>query len=727
MRVLRTVAPAAAAAVGALATFAALAGVTALLLPAGPARAAVAISDPIEFDKWIRVETEHLLIYSNAPADATIDVGRHVEVFRDHIARLNTDLRIDSALPIVLFVFRDDRTFIPYKLLGRGQRAGMAANIDGFFLQHDEGNYLCVNATPANDPWPVIYHEYAHFFLANNFTDIPLWLNEGLAEYFGTFRVDGSDAVMGGPIKSHLGWLREHPPMPLMRLFKIDFESPEYHEDDRQGTYYAQSWAVTHYLLWGPDGPGGGMDRFLSDRKRGDSLAAAVASFTAHPGERDERFLQFLKAKKFPFRTVPLGDRSGAPPPKVTALTRDEAYYRLGDLLRHVDHGRLEAAAEHFRAALRLQPERADAHAGLAQTLFDLGRRDEARAAFEKAYVLAPDDPRIGLRLGLSLVESAFPPNQRDLVEPGALPADLLRGRAILEKLAGREPANALAWAGFGTSYAFDGGDVAPGIAALEKARALLPSRPELAVNLCWLYLRGGGLEKVRPLYEQAVRTSDDKRARAEGLEAVFWADYRMAAAAPPAERDARLAKVLAEAPTPALRAEAEGRRKEATAITGRNQEIERFNAAAKKANAGDIAGAVTLLDALLATVSDPEVRSQATGLRASLQDSLARSEAVRLANAGDQAGAAAILNRLLKTTKDPATQKELRDLLAQVDLARQGALYNDAVAKTKQKDYAAARAILDRLQPQVKDPKLLGLVRDLRRSLDEAVAAPPR
>ncbi|HUD71608.1 MAG TPA: tetratricopeptide repeat protein, partial [Dongiaceae bacterium] len=533
MRVLRRVAPAAAAALGALAAIAAPAGVVSPALPAAPARAPAAIPDPIEFDRWIRVESEHLVIYSNAPEDPTIDVGRHVEVFRDQIARFNPDLRVDSALPIVLFVFRDDRTFIPYKLLGRGQRAGMAANIDGFFLQHDDGNYLCVNATPANDPWPVIYHEYAHFFLANNFTDIPLWLNEGLAEYFGTFRVDGSEAMMGGPIKSHLWWLREHPPMALRRLFSIDFASPEYHEDDRQGTYYAQSWAVTHYLLWGTDGPGGGMDRFLSDRKRGDSLAAAVAPFTANPGEREERFLQYLNAKKFPFHTVPLGDRSGAPAPKVTALTRDEAYYRLGDLLRHVDPGRLEAAAEHFRAALRLQPERADAHAGLGQTLFELGRRDEARVAFEKAYTLAPDDPRIGLRFGLSLVESSFPADQRQVVKPEALPADLLRGRAILEKLVGREPANALAWGGLGTSYAFDGGDVAPGIAALEKARALLPSRPELAVNLCWLYLRGGGLEKVRPLYEQVVRTSDDKRARAEGLEAVFWADYEMAAAAP--------------------------------------------------------------------------------------------------------------------------------------------------------------------------------------------------
>lgn len=692
---------------------------------ATPAGAAAALSAPEEFDKWIRVETEHLVLYSNAPAEPTIDIARRVEVFRDYLARLNPQFVVDPSRPLALYVFRDDYTFIPYKLLGRGQREGMAANIDGYFTAHADGIYLSVNATPATDPWPVLYHEYAHFFLTNNFTDIPLWLNEGMAEYFGTFRVEGASTVVGGPIKSHIGWLRDHPTLPLKRLFNVDYESPEYHEDSRQGTYYAEAWAVTHYFLWSPDGPGG-MEGFMALRTRGASLAASVAPITAHPGETEEKFLAWLKAKKFPYHETPLEKSGSAAPPRVASLSRAEAYYRLGDLLRHVDKGRLEAAAEHFRAALRIEPDRADAHAGLGQTLFDLGRREESRAEFEKAHSLAPDDPGVAMRYALALVQSAFPPNQRKVVPREALPPDLLRGRSMLEALTRRDPVDPLAWAGLGTSYAFDGGDVAPGIAALETARRLLPNRPDIPVNLAWLYLRSGQREKVRPLYEQSIRDSGERDSRAEGLEAVFWADFEMAQAAPPAERQARVDQAIAGAPTAALRAEARSRLKDQVALDGQNAEIDSFNKAVTLSNAGDLAGAVTLLDRLLETATDPEVRAKATTLRTDLRANLERAEAVRLANSGDHAGAAAILNRLLKSTSDPAVQKQLRDLLAQVELGRQGALYNQAVEKTQKKDYAGALAIIDRLQPAVRDPKLLGMIKDLRRSVEQAGARPP-
>ncbi|HKQ97647.1 MAG TPA: tetratricopeptide repeat protein, partial [Candidatus Polarisedimenticolia bacterium] len=659
---------------------------------------------------------------SNAPEEPTIDIARRVEVFRDYLARLNPQFVVDASRPMALYVFRDDYTFIPYKLLGRGQREGMAANIDGYFTSHADGIYLSINATPATDPWPVIYHEYAHFFLSNNFTDIPLWVNEGMAEYFGTFRVEGTSSIVGGPIKSHIAWLRDHETMPLKRLFNVDYESPEYHEDSRQGTYYAQSWAVTHYFLWNPDGPGG-MEAFMRLKPRGTSLAASLAPLTAHPGETEEKFLAWLKAKRFPYHETPLEKSGRQAPPKVAALSRAEAYYRLGDLLRHVDKGRLEAAAEHFRAALNLEPERADAQAGLGQTLFDLGRREEARAAFEKAYARAPDDPTIALRYGLALVEAAFPPHHRKVVPRDALPADLLRGRSILETLTRRPPVDPQAWSGLGTSYAFDGGDIAPGIAALETAHALLPTRPDIAVNLAWLYLRSGQREKVRPLYEATIRDAGDRGARAEALEAVFWADFEMAQAAPAEERQARLDKALAGAPTAALRAEARNRLQNQVALEGQNTEINRFNEAVTKSNAGDLSGAAAILDRLLETATDPEVRAQAMALRANVRDNLDRAEAVRRANAGDHAGATAILNRLLKSEKDPAVQKQLRDLLTQVEVGRQGALYNQAVDKTNKKDYSGALAIIDRLQPEVRDPKLLGLIKDLRRNVEQATS----
>jgi len=65
--------------------------------------------------------------------------------------------------------------------------------------------------------------------------------------------------------------------------------------------------------------------------------------------------------------------------------------------------GHARAALDEARAALRLQPEGAQAHAmiGLAHTL--MGDEDEARASFAKATDLAPRDPKIRYQFYLAL------------------------------------------------------------------------------------------------------------------------------------------------------------------------------------------------------------------------------------------------------------------------------------------------------------------------------------
>src|SRR5262249_8926191 len=151
----------------------------------------------------------------------------------------------------------------------KGRHAGVPANVDGFFVQHRDGNFIGVNATPRTSPWPVIYHEYFHFFLSNNFQDIPLWFNEGIAECYGTFRVESKAVVIGGPVTPLADWIRRAPLIPLARLQAITFDSPEYHEPGRQQTFYAQSWATVHYLLWGPARPAESGAHFLAGLKRG--------------------------------------------------------------------------------------------------------------------------------------------------------------------------------------------------------------------------------------------------------------------------------------------------------------------------------------------------------------------------------------------------------------------------------------------------------------------------
>ena len=65
--------------------------------------------------------------------------------------------------------------------------------------------YLGVQADPEQRTGDsVAVHEYVHLLVETNVPAAPLWLNEGLAEFFAAGRLDESPAVFGLPHTGHL-------------------------------------------------------------------------------------------------------------------------------------------------------------------------------------------------------------------------------------------------------------------------------------------------------------------------------------------------------------------------------------------------------------------------------------------------------------------------------------------------------------------------------------------
>ena len=59
--------------------------------------------------------------------------------------------------------------------------------------------------------------------------------------------------------------------LPLRTLFQVDDKSPYYNEKDKQSVFYAQSWALMHYLILGK-----GQQRVTQIGKFLESLKADV-------------------------------------------------------------------------------------------------------------------------------------------------------------------------------------------------------------------------------------------------------------------------------------------------------------------------------------------------------------------------------------------------------------------------------------------------------------------
>src|SRR6266567_4151994 len=77
---------------------------------------------------------------------------------------------------------------------------------------------------------------------------MPLWLNEGLAEFYETSEIYDQDVLLGEPNHQRLMLLRQETLLPFTTLFSVDEKSPYYTEEKKGPIFYAECWALTHYL-----------------------------------------------------------------------------------------------------------------------------------------------------------------------------------------------------------------------------------------------------------------------------------------------------------------------------------------------------------------------------------------------------------------------------------------------------------------------------------------------
>jgi hypothetical protein len=100
----------------------------------------------------------------------------------------------------------------------------------------------------AYEPFEPVYHEYVHYLTRRLVPHWPLWLVEGFAEFYGNIRIKGDQVFIGAPSTSHMLFLQQTSLLPISTLFDANSSSPYYNEKSKTSIFYAESWALTHYL-----------------------------------------------------------------------------------------------------------------------------------------------------------------------------------------------------------------------------------------------------------------------------------------------------------------------------------------------------------------------------------------------------------------------------------------------------------------------------------------------
>lgn len=336
-------------------------------------------------DNWRSVRTNNLFVIGNADPEKLRQVAVWLEFFHSAFAQLVSRDVIDSSVPTTVILFRDEASFTPFKPLYQGR----PANVAGFFQPGDDVNYIAISLdTGEQDPFSTAFHEYVHLHLKDNVPGAPLWLNEGLAEFYGSLQFSGGEALLGAPLNHYLRLLRQQELLPLSTLLSIGANSPHYNEQDKSGIFYGESWALVHYLMLG-----GGRNRrdqfkrFLQLVSRGDAPAKALEDSFGMSVETIERELKaYLSSGNLPALRL-----AGADPQAYasytamqrSSLTDAEANFYLGDLLFHIN--RHSDAERYFKQAIASDANLLQAHAALGLLYVHQRRYADARKHLQRA------------------------------------------------------------------------------------------------------------------------------------------------------------------------------------------------------------------------------------------------------------------------------------------------------------------------------------------------------
>jgi FimV-like protein len=463
-------------------------------------------------DKWTSVRSKNFLLIGNANEKDIRQVGIRLEQFREVFAHLFTSLKISSPVPTTVIVFKNDESYRPFKT---------NPNTAGYFQPGPDVNYITLeisnDVNREDNPFTIIFHEYAHLLIRNTSGNVPTWFNEGLAEYYSTFSItDDQKVVMGSPIANHVYLLRENKMLPLRTLFQVDQESPYYNERDKQSIFYAESWALVHYLILGKDGQRmSQLSKFVELISADVSMEQAFQQAFAMTFEAMEKELRaYIQRDRYPILDGHFENKLGQNSPMESApITEAEAQAYLGDLLLKSNRADAEV---YLQKALTLDPDSAMANASLGLLRVRQGQHGEARKLLERAVAKSSQNYLIHYYYAYALSREGMD----DMVAVmGMAPesAKIMRRelkRAIELRPDFLESYGLLAFVNLVTDT-----DLDESMEMLKQRLGGAPHRSDLSFMLAQLYLRKEDFKAARQLIDKVLAEGDaDIRQRAQGL-----------------------------------------------------------------------------------------------------------------------------------------------------------------------------------------------------------------
>ena len=455
-------------------------------------------------DNWIRVQTKNFVLVGNASEKEIRQVATKLEQFRDVFTRLFATAKFNTPVPTTVLVFKSMSSYKPFAL----------PNAAGYFQKGEDVNYITLSTDPTQDPFSTIYHEYVHLLVDNTSGNVPAWFNEGLAEYYSTLSIEeGRKVHLGELIPYHLMALREGRLYPLRTLFAVDHYSPEYNEGSKRGMFYAESWALVHYLILGSNGQRlPQLGKFLQLLNSGRTIDEAVSqAFQTDVVTLEKELKKYIEGHTFRMQIATFERKLEFDNEFTTSpLSEAEAQAYLGDLLLHVN--RLNDAETRLQQALSLDQKQPMALASFGILRARQGRFDEAKKSLQDAANANSANYLVHYYYAYALSREGMDANNVIYTYASQTATTM---RAELDKAIELNPE-------FPESYSLlvfintvMGEDLDRSIELLKKALSLSPGRQDFTLLLAQIYMRQQKFDLAKQALEP-LRNANDRRLKSQ-------------------------------------------------------------------------------------------------------------------------------------------------------------------------------------------------------------------
>jgi Tfp pilus assembly protein PilF len=340
---------------------------------------------------WVQVHSPHFSVVSDAGDRRARDVALRFEQMYFVFGTLFSKQTVNFPVPLQIVAFRNTaelRNFVP---LWKGKPIQLA----GLYQGGEDRNFILLDLS-VEDPYQVVFHEYAHLLLNGNYPPTQVWFDEGFAEYFSTIKLLAKEnkVQIGLAPEGAMETLQTSSLLHALDLLGVKHDSKVYNEaGDHRSLFYCQSWLYVHYLFDSRKMDQASTYFNLTQNQHVPVAEAVQQAFGMDAAHLEKTIHDYFTLGKLQGYTFDL--------PEMETMTFNSEKLRpldaqaiLADVHLH-SPDYTQKAVDEFEQILSADPNNAAAHRGLGYAYLRQNQFDKAGPHFLRAADLDSADPRV--------------------------------------------------------------------------------------------------------------------------------------------------------------------------------------------------------------------------------------------------------------------------------------------------------------------------------------------